>query len=148
MHHVNNTPKCTMCDFNSVNGIVRDCYYYCNDTCYQNKMFFETPSQPQVKPPVRTQSHETSTKHKTPIIDKSYCRRDGTCVTCKNTYTCCGTSVEKEGMWFCGNTCSVVYQSSQRIGQFPVPSFGFPFASNMQTFFPISVNARTGKMVF
>jgi hypothetical protein len=136
-----------MCDFNSGNGIVRDCYYYCNDTCYQNKMFFSNLSQPQTQ--VRPKPQETlskSTKLAVPPVDKIDCRRDGTCATCKNTYKYCGTAVEKEGMWFCGNTCSTVYQSSQRVSQFP--AFGFPFASNMQTFFPISVNARTGKMVF
>jgi hypothetical protein len=41
-----------------------------------------------------------------------------------------------------------MFSSSQRMAQFPAPPVMFPFMSNMCTVFPLSVNARTGKIVF
>ena len=157
MHHVNNTPKCSMCDNNIISGIVRDSFYYCNDTCYQNKMFFSTPPRPQPQPQNQTQNQQRPKPQATslirstsvvPRVDEDNCRHHGTCATCRNTYKYSNTCVDKGDTWFCGKTCYTVYESCQRAAQFPAPVVGFPFASNMQTMFPISVSAKTGKMVF
>ena len=166
-HPVNNI-KCAMCDSLINNGIVRDNSYYCNTTCYQNNMFFTTLSQPTPHhhkvhfgevsyAPTTSPTHATPTMSRTTPsahatltarVDESYCRRDGTCTTCKNTYKVCGTAVEIGDNWFCGKTCSSMHNSSLRMAQFPAPAVMFPFASNMYTMLPLCVNARSGKLYF
>jgi hypothetical protein len=161
VHHVNNNFKCFSCGYSVINGIVHDNVYYCDATCYQNKMLFSTLPQPKPKvrfggvshasAPTYPSSHGTSTASRSytkSIDDEPYCPSYGTCASCGNTYKSCGTAVSQDGKWFCGKTCSSMFSSSQRMAQFPAPPVMFPFASNTCTMFPISVNPRSGKIVF
>jgi hypothetical protein len=153
MHHVNNI-KCSMCNNQIKDGIVRDGFNYCNTNCYQNKMFFDNLSQPKPQPKPQIQ-HQTQTQqvaiqkkiNTTNPIDSENCRHYGTCATCNNTYKYCQTCVDKGDKWFCGKTCHTIYESSKH-AQSNFPAVAFPFASNTFTIFPLSVNSRTGKMVF
>ncbi len=141
MHHVNNTPfKCDMCNSQINNGIVRDSSYYCNTSCYQNKMFFDNLSQPQSKPVVPQPQSKPQPK---PTQDN--CRHNGTCATCRNKYDYKFGCVDTGDKWFCSQTCSRVSQSGNNM---QYPAVAFPFASTKYTVFPIHVDARAGKLIF
>ncbi len=154
VHHVNNINiKCSMCDNKMTNGIMRDGYYYCNTNCYQNKMFFDTLSQPQAQPvqiqqksvPRQPQALKTSPAPNTAQKSKEDCRYYGTCDTCRNKYDCKFGCVDMGDKWFCSQTCSRVYSSGNNM-QFP--AVAFPFAPNTYTVFPLHVDARAGKLIF
>jgi hypothetical protein len=47
--------------------------------------------------------------------------------------------------WFCSQTCSRMYSSGSNM---QYPAVAFPFAPNVQTVFPLHVDARGGKLIF
>ncbi len=170
MHHVNNIPlKCVSCDSSISNGIIRNGRYYCNDNCYQKKMFFDTMS---IAPPTTPTTHTTqltvfrqTPQHPVsppapfpvPVPQRSTSssganqptekrRYGGTCAHCNRTYECKAYSVDTGDKWYCDMTCRIQSDTAKRMQQ--MPTVPFPFASNMCTVFPLSVNPRTGKIVF
>jgi hypothetical protein len=154
VHHVNNNFKCASCGYSVINGIVCDNAFYCNNACYQENLLFGNLPQPPPKVHFGGVSYASaptysSSRSTTKSIDaEPYCPSYGTCNSCQNTYNSCSSAVEQDGKWFCGKTCRSMFSSSQRMAQFPAPAVLFPFASNMHTQFPLSVNPRTGKIVF
>jgi hypothetical protein len=160
---VNNNFKCSTCGININDCIVRNNSYYCDTVCYQNKMHFSTPT-PTPTPTSTPTTHSHPKVHfggvsyaSAPIITSTTvpsttavpsCPVGGTCASCGNTYKACCTALTQDGKWFCRKTCSSIYASSQRMAQFPAPAVLFPFASNMCTVFPLSVNPQSGKMFF
>ncbi len=62
---------------------------------------------------------------------------DGTCTCCKKNFGYCRDSVIKNGIWFCGKTCSRIY--SIELNPLPQQTNMWPFQSSLQTVRPISV---------
>ncbi len=156
-NNVNNTLNCAMCDNMMIDGIIRDNSYYCNTTCYQNKMFFDNLSQvpqvPQVPQMFKNSSlfqkthpvSQTSVNQKTVTTQSNNQRSYGTCNTCQNKYNFKYGSIDMGDKWYCGKTCSKIHVSGQNMHY---PAVVFPFASNTQTVFPLHVDSRAGKIFF
>ena len=175
MHQQNNINfnVCDMCNTKISFGIVRDNQCYCNNNCYTSAMFFNTMAQPShptsdvqstyVQPSRPTSAvQSTYVQHRKPYRDvpdedersqrveksstKTYSRMYGKCATCRNTYNCKNGSIDMGDKWFCGKTCSQIYNSGNNVSY---PATAFPCVSTTTyTMFPLSVNARTGKIVF
>ncbi len=152
VHPVNNTKivKCNMCSNNICDGIMRDSFFFCNTTCYQNKMFFDNMSQPQPQPQPKiqqtiqnTQITQYNQNTQNTQNTQNNTRHYGTCATCRNKYDYKVGCVDMGDKWFCSNTCSRMNVSGGN-----VQAVAFPFVSNMYTVFPLRVDARAGKLFF
>ena len=159
MHQQNNINVCGMCNTKISFGIVRDNQCYCNNNCYTSAMFFNTMAQPsrptsavqpvqyvQPRKPYRDVPDEEERSHSDKKKStQTHSRMYGKCATCQNTYNCKNGSIDMGDKWFCSKTCSQMYNSGNNVSY---PATAFPFVSTTYTMFPLSVNARTGKIVF
>ncbi len=159
IHHVNNTQifKCSMCDNNMSNGIMRDGLYYCDTNCYQNKMFFDDLSHPNntfqtqqyiSRPQTNTPTQirpQSRTQPRTQTQPQNNDRHYGTCANCQNHYDYKVNCVDTGDNWFCSRSCSTIFVSGRNVAY---PTSMFPFASNMRTVFPLAINASAGKLYF
>ncbi len=147
MHHQNNINVCAMCNTQLKDCIVRDNKCYCNTGCYSNYMFFNTMAQPEpaqiIRKPYRDVPEHSNIKKSEESVKNS--RMYGKCATCRNTYNCKHGSIDMGDKWFCGKTCSQIYNSGNNVSY---PATIFPCIATTYTVYPLSVNSRTGKIVF
>jgi hypothetical protein len=129
-----NSNVCVMCDIKKDNGSIKNDKFICTE-CIETVSPKHTPTSTPM--PVMAKA--------TTDVPRYSPNADGKCTHCKYNYGYCKDSVVVKGNWFCGKTCSRLYDVAAN----PLPpAYNGIFASNLCTVRPLYVNSANGNMTF